>query len=110
MLLVWSWIFDIGRDDQRDCLARGDHTGFCGTSGACPASLSPMPARAGIVIAGNRPVADYISFTSIGHARRHDGALQMGTFTVCRRGQSAQKIVLANSGRVRLDVTGEACP
>lgn len=68
------------------------------------------PARAGIVITGNRPVADYISFTAIGHARRHDGALQMGTFTVCRRGQAAQKVVLANSGRVRIDVTGEACP
>jgi type IV fimbrial biogenesis protein FimT len=68
------------------------------------------PGRAAIAITGNRPIADYISFTSIGHARRHDGALQMGTFTVCRRGQDAQKIVLANSGRVRLDVTGEKCP
>lgn len=68
------------------------------------------PARSGIVITGNRTVADYISFTSIGHARRHDGALQMGTFTVCRRGQGARKIVLANSGRLRLDVTEEACP
>jgi len=66
--------------------------------------------RAGIAISGNRPVADYISFTSIGHARRHDGALQMGTFTVCRRGQGAQKVVLANSGRVRLDITDEICP
>jgi len=66
--------------------------------------------RGGIAITGNRPVADYISFTSIGHARRHDGALQMGTFTVCRPGQGAQKIVLANSGRVRLDVTQEICP
>ena len=70
---------------------------------------SEMPARAGIAITGNRPVADYISFTSIGHARRHDGALQMGTFTVCRRGQGAQKVVLANSGRGRLDITSEAC-
>src|SRR5215467_4188143 len=57
------------------------------------------PSRSGIAIAGNRPVADYISFTSIGHARRHDGALQMGTFIVCQRGQGAQKVVLANSGR-----------
>jgi type IV fimbrial biogenesis protein FimT len=68
-----------------------------------------MPARGGIAITGNRPVSDYISFTSIGHARRHDGALQMGTLTICRRGQGAQKVVLANSGRVRLDVTGEVC-
>jgi type IV fimbrial biogenesis protein FimT len=68
------------------------------------------PGRAGIAISGNRPIADYISFTSIGHARRHDGALQMGTFTVCRSGQDTQKVVLANSGRVRLDLTGERCP
>ena len=67
-------------------------------------------AAAGITIAVNRPVADYISFTSLGHARRHDGALQMGTFTICRRGQDARKVVLANSGRVRTDVTHEACP
>src|SRR5438105_14713353 len=67
-------------------------------------------AAAGIKIAGNRPVGDYISFTSLGHARRHDGALQMGTFTICRRGQDARKVVLANSGRVRTDVTHEACP
>jgi type IV fimbrial biogenesis protein FimT len=68
------------------------------------------PARNGITIAGNRPVGDYISFTSLGHARRHDGALQMGTLTICRRGQDARKVVLANSGRVRIDVTHEACP
>ena len=68
------------------------------------------PAPTGISIAANRPVGDYISFTSLGHARRHDGALQMGTFTICRRGQDARKVVLANSGRVRIDVTQEACP
>ena len=73
--------------------------------------LGREPAAAtGITIAGNRPVGDYISFTSLGHARRHDGALQMGTFTICRRGQDARKVVLANSGRVRIDVTQEACP
>jgi type IV fimbrial biogenesis protein FimT len=68
------------------------------------------PSRSGIAISGNRPVADYISFTSLGHARRHDGALQMGTFTICRHGQSARKVVLANSGRVHLDMTEELCP
>jgi type IV fimbrial biogenesis protein FimT len=55
-------------------------------------------------------VADYVSFTSLGHARRHDGALQMGSFTVCRAGEDALKVVLANSGRVRVDTTREVCP
>jgi type IV fimbrial biogenesis protein FimT len=68
------------------------------------------PARSGITIRANRPLADYVSFTSLGHARRHDGALQMGTFTVCRSGHEAFKVVLANSGRVRVDATREACP
>lgn len=67
-------------------------------------------APGGVTIRGNRPIADYVSFTSLGHARRHDGALQMGTFTVCRTGQDALKVVLANSGRVRIDATREACP
>jgi len=67
-------------------------------------------AGAGITIRGNTPVARYVSYTSLGHARRHDGALQMGTFTVCRHGSSAVKVVLANSGRTRVDATTEACP
>jgi len=45
----------------------------------------------------------------LGHARRHDGALQMGTFTVCRSGQDALKVVLATAAR-RIDTTREACP
>jgi len=67
-------------------------------------------ARHGITIRGNGPVARYVSYTSLGHARRHDGALQMGTFTICRRGTDAFKVVLANSGRTRIDATNEACP
>ena len=86
-----------------------------GDNGTQPASAAAIlsresPAATGISIAGNRPVGDYVSFTSLGHARRHDGALQMGTFTICRHGETARKVVLANSGRVRVDVTQEACP
>ena len=67
-------------------------------------------ARRGVTIRGNAPVAHYVSYTPLGHARRHDGALQMGTFTVCRSGYDALRIVLANSGRTRIDVTQEICP
>jgi hypothetical protein len=38
------------------------------------------------------------------------GALQMGTFTVGRRGRNALEVVLANSGRVRIATTRERCP
>jgi type IV fimbrial biogenesis protein FimT len=68
------------------------------------------PAPPGITISANRPLDEYVSYTSIGHARMLNGALQMGTLTVCRRGQRAQHVVLANSGRVRTERTTVLCP
>lgn len=67
-------------------------------------------APAGVTIRGNRPVADYVSYTSLGYARRTDGSLQMGTFVVCRPGHKARKVILANSGRARIEQTAEDCP
>jgi type IV fimbrial biogenesis protein FimT len=66
-------------------------------------------ARDGITMRGNRPVEDYVSFTSLGHARLLSGALQMGTFVICKSGQNALKVVLANSGRARIDKTTDRC-
>jgi len=78
-------------------------------SGA-PAIARERRAPPGITVRGNRPVADYVSYTSMGHARRFDGALQMGTFTVCRPGHRARKVVLASSGRARLETSPDGCP
>lgn len=64
----------------------------------------------GITIRGNRPVADYVSYTPLGNARRTDGALQMGTFTLCRHGHKVRKVILASSGRARIERTTETCP
>ena len=64
----------------------------------------------GITIRGNRPVADYVSYTSIGQLRRVDGALQMGSFVVCRSGIAGTKVVLANGGRVRIAPADGVCP
>ena len=63
----------------------------------------------GITVHGNQPVANYVSYTSLGHARLLSGALQMGTFVVCKPGQNALKVVLANSGRARIDKTKDRC-
>jgi type IV fimbrial biogenesis protein FimT len=68
------------------------------------------PAPRGITIAANRPLDDYVSYTSLGRARMLNGALQMGTLTLCRRGQRAMHVVLANSGRVRTERTSVICP
>jgi hypothetical protein len=46
----------------------------------------------------------------MGHARMLNGALQMGTFTVCRHGRKAIDVVLAHSGRVRIARTSAICP
>jgi type IV fimbrial biogenesis protein FimT len=67
------------------------------------------PAPPGIRIEANRPLDDYVSFTSLGHARLLSGALQMGSFRVCRGTAMAWKVVLANSGRARLERTAEPC-
>ena len=67
-------------------------------------------ARPGITVRGNRPVEDYVSYNAVGQTRMINGALQMGTFTVCRSGQNAVDIILANGGRVRVDRTRRVCP
>ena len=68
------------------------------------------PALDGITVHANQPVANYVSYTALGHARLLSGALQMGTFVVCKSGQNALKVVLANSGRARIDKTHDHCP
>jgi len=72
--------------------------------------LRVEPPPQGISVAANRPLADYVSFTSMGQARMLSGALQMGTFTVCRKGIRAAEVVLVSSGRVRIDRTKTICP
>ena len=67
------------------------------------------PAPSGITVRANRPIDVYMSYTSLGQARMLNGALQMGTLTVCRSGQRALHVVLANSGRVRIEKTTEQC-
>jgi len=71
---------------------------------------SDGPAPRGITVQANRPLDTYVSFTDHGHARMLDGALQMGTFVVCRSGQQARNVVLSAGGRVRIETAPERCP
>jgi type IV fimbrial biogenesis protein FimT len=66
-------------------------------------------APAGVIVSPNKPLAAYVSYTSLGQARRRDGALQMGTFVLCRTGQKEVHVVLANTGRVRIERTKLPC-
>jgi type IV fimbrial biogenesis protein FimT len=122
-----------GLDRARgEAIRRGGRVDVCPGSGNCAAGALPWEhgwsivadtarpsgtpiaresaAATGITVRGNRPVADYVSYTGLGHARRFDGALQMGTFTVCRAGSRARKVILANSGRVRKETSTDICP
>jgi type IV fimbrial biogenesis protein FimT len=77
--------------------------------GEPPIAYDP-PVAAPIRVDGNGPVDDYVSFTPLGEARRLSGALQMGTFTVCRPGHDEVQVVLAATGRVRTVRTRTRCP
>jgi len=68
------------------------------------------PIAPGVLISANRPLADYVSYTSYGHARMLNGALQIGTMTVCARNQGAVDVVLSAGGRARIARTRRICP
>jgi type IV fimbrial biogenesis protein FimT len=68
------------------------------------------PAPKDIHVSANRPLKDYVSYTSFGQARLLSGALQMGTFTLCKPGRRAVEVVLVASGRVRIARTRVVCP
>lgn len=76
--------------------------------GEPPIARDP-PVAAPITVVGNAPVDDYVSFTPLGEPRRLSGALQMGTFRICRPGHAAVQVVLAATGRVRTVRTRETC-
>jgi type IV fimbrial biogenesis protein FimT len=63
----------------------------------------------GVTIVGNGPVERYLRFTWAGNARLVSGALQMGTFTVCRSGLRGYRVVLANTGRTRIERLAGEC-
>lgn len=75
-----------------------------------PVPLAEPSAGPGVTIVGNRPVQRYLRYTFAGNARLASGALQMGTFTVCRSGVRGYRVVLAETGRTRIERLDAACP
>jgi len=105
--------------DLRQCTKAGGYEGGWiihpdpgGTGAADPDEpiirVEPK-APTGITIRGNSPVADRVSYTPYGHPRLLNGGLQMGTFTLCAPGLDAVHVVLANSGRLRIENTKILC-
>lgn len=69
-----------------------------------------LAATSGVTEVGNHPVAKYFRFDYFGQARLINGALQMGTVTVCRPGFRGYHVILANSGRARIERAAGLCP
>lgn len=66
----------------------------------------------GLLLTGNGPVSNYISYAPSGAARLVSGAWQFGTLTLCQQstGQGgARQIVISSTGRVRT-VRLASCP
>jgi type IV fimbrial biogenesis protein FimT len=59
---------------------------------------------------GNRWVKSYLSFVSNGRPLQLNGALQMGTIEVCAPRQNVIKVVMAATGRTRIEYTSTPCP
>lgn len=55
----------------------------------------------GVVVTGNAPLRDYVSYLPSGATRMLGGALQMGAITLCDGG-AARQIVISASGRPRV--------
>lgn len=106
--------------DRKQCAAGGDwEQGFVvyvdenhdgQVDGSDAIVRAEGPALPGITARGNKPLASYVSYTSMGTARLLNGGLQMGTLTVCRSGRRAIDVVLANSGRARIQKSAALCP
>ncbi|MBN8430338.1 GspH/FimT family pseudopilin [Microbulbifer salipaludis] len=69
----------------------------------------------GVTIRANGPLANYVSFIGTGESRfagtASSGGFQAGSFTICpANGGSGYRLVLARSGRVRVDtITAADC-
>jgi type IV fimbrial biogenesis protein FimT len=71
------------------------------------------PAGRRLLLTGNQPVAQLISFAPVGGPRAASGAFLAGTVTLCERSADrapARQIVMSSSGRVRVQqVTMDSC-
>ena len=87
-------------DADGDAELGDDEAAFAREAGAAP----------GVTIVGNRPVEQFLRFDYVGQPRMPSGALQMGTITVCRSQLRGYRVVLANTGRTRIDRMPAPCP
>ncbi|WP_018881458.1 GspH/FimT family pseudopilin [Thioalkalivibrio sp. ALE30] len=84
----WIWFADPTHSGERS-----DEDLLIGYEGA---ELQDM-----LSITGNNPVRDYVSYVARGTTQRTNGALQMGSFTVCGNAQEGRRVIVSSIGRPR---------
>lgn len=60
-------------------------------------------AMGGLLVTGNSPVADYISYGPLGNTLRNSGAFQAGTLTFCHP-PLEKSIIIRRNGRHRIEI------
>ncbi len=95
---------------ERGWMMFPDDNGNAKADAAEPIVRVEPAAQYGITARGNQPIASYVSFTAFGQARLASGGLQMGTITVCKTGLKGWHVVLASTGRVRMERATSVCP
>lgn len=63
------------------------------------------PLKAGFVMTGNSPVAEYVSYTPMGLTKMSSDAFQAGTITLCPPAgkiNSARQVIISITGRPRI--------
>ncbi|WP_019623733.1 GspH/FimT family pseudopilin [Thioalkalivibrio thiocyanoxidans] len=83
----WIWFADRGNTGLRD---QDD-----------PLIGYEAPGLEGLVVTGNTPVRDYVSYVPRGTTQRLSGALQMGSFTVCGNITDGRRVIVSSIGRPR---------
>lgn len=93
-----------GADWSQERLLFVDANGNGVLDGAEPVILRGRGVSGGWLLKGNAPVRRYVAYGPSGRTRQINGALQMGTFTLCKPGAEprSRQIVISATGRPRL--------
>ncbi|WP_019023664.1 MULTISPECIES: Tfp pilus assembly protein FimT/FimU [unclassified Thioalkalivibrio] len=91
----WIWFADRGSTGKR-----ADEDPLIGHA---------VPNLENVQVSGNSPVRDYVSYVPRGTTQRANGALQMGSFTVCGHAKEGRRVVVSSIGRPRSEPS-QNCP
>ncbi|WP_018138986.1 MULTISPECIES: Tfp pilus assembly protein FimT/FimU [unclassified Thioalkalivibrio] len=89
----WIWFADTGSTGKR-----ADKDPLIGHA---------APNLPNVHVSGNSPVRNYVSYVPRGTTQRTNGALQMGSFTVCGRAEEGRRVIVSSIGRPRSELRSD---